>query len=73
MDDVKAQILAVEALKTGKQHVQGTRDVQAYLVGKCDCPGHQDGKQGWFAYDVGQVVPVAQGFVAHQMRHHASE
>lgn len=71
--DLDAHELAVTALKAGKQHVKGTRDVAAYAVGQCDCAGDQDGKRVWFAYDAGQVVGVAQAFVAHVMRRHAEE
>jgi hypothetical protein len=71
--DLDARQLATHALTAGKQHVKGTRDVSAYLVGKCDCEGDQDGKRAWFAYDAGQVVGVAQGFVAHVMRRHEAQ
>lgn len=68
-----AQQLAANALRAGKQHVKGTGDVTGYAVGQCDCAGDQDGKRVWFAYDAGQVVGVAQAFVAHVMRRHAEE
>lgn len=68
----EVRLLAVQALKAGKQRVNGTTDVMGYLVGKCDCPGNQGGKMGWFAHDATQVVGVAQGFVAHQTQHRKS-
>ena len=63
--DVKQ--LAAEALAKGKQHVEGTKDLQAYHIGKCRCP------LVWNAYDAGQVPGVAQGFVAHMMRRHDND
>lgn len=65
--------LAVQALRTGKQHVAGTRDVTAYIVGECDCDSDVDDRRVWYAYDAGQIIGVAQGFVAHVMRRHGGE
>ncbi|MBK9258863.1 MAG: hypothetical protein IPM54_03395 [Polyangiaceae bacterium] len=66
--------LAVQALRIGKQHVAGTRDVTAYIVGECDCDdGDPSGGRIWYAYDAGQIIGVAQGFVAHVMRRHGGE